>query len=237
MSFGDGQANAVYRMLLEETGDNTGVYAGSAEYLMLNQLTADTIVAGDLTVMSQDIIMILASDLTGSDAPRIKYMDTDADGQQTPVADQADANTHNGVVSFDSDNYKVADTVTVTVTDMDLNTDSDLIDVYTVYDTSTTDSDNADAVGDAAGTQVLTISIGGEQWDDDCDVTITGDNEFGLFASGFLLAETDTASGIFTGTFQIPSNYCNSTPASESTTGQDLTADYIDFLDASGNPN
>ena len=235
MSFGDGQANAVYRMLLEETGDNTGVYAGSAEYLMLNQLTADTIVVGDLTVMSQDIIMILASDLTGSDAPRIKYMDTDADGQQTPVADQADANTHNGVVSFDSDNYKVADTVTVTVTDMDLNTDSDLIDVYTVYDSSTTDADNADAVGDSSGTQVLTISIGGEQWDDDCDVTITGDNEFGLFASGFLLAETDTASGIFTGTFQIPSNYCNSTPASESTTGQDLTADYIDFLDASGN--
>ena len=32
------QANAIYRMLLEETGDNTAMYTGSIEYTALNQL-------------------------------------------------------------------------------------------------------------------------------------------------------------------------------------------------------
>ena len=31
-------ANAIYRMLLEETGDNTAMYTGSIEYTALNQL-------------------------------------------------------------------------------------------------------------------------------------------------------------------------------------------------------
>ena len=35
------QNNAIYRLLLEETDDNTGVFVGSVEYLMLNQLNTD----------------------------------------------------------------------------------------------------------------------------------------------------------------------------------------------------
>ena len=31
-------ADAIYRMLLEETGDNTAMYTGSIEYTALNQL-------------------------------------------------------------------------------------------------------------------------------------------------------------------------------------------------------
>ena len=138
---------------------------------MLNQLTVDSVSISDLTVLSDSISIILAGDRTGSDALRIKYQDTDSDGQATAIADQADANTHNGVVSFDLGNYKVADTVTVTVTDMDLNTDSDLIDVYTVQNSGSSGTGNDDTVGDSAGTIVMEVGIAGERWTDNCDAT------------------------------------------------------------------
>jgi hypothetical protein len=35
---------------LEETGDNTGGYECTAEYLMLNQLPADPVAVGDHTI-------------------------------------------------------------------------------------------------------------------------------------------------------------------------------------------
>ena len=48
-----------------------------------------------------------------------------------------DAPTYTGEVSFDSDTYRVADEVTVTLVDPDLNVDADGIDIYTVNATST----------------------------------------------------------------------------------------------------
>jgi hypothetical protein len=75
---------------------------------------------------------IVIEDLTDEDSPRVNYLDLGADGVSTQIADQQEAPTHSGVVSLDLDNYKVADTVTVTLEDADLNTDSELIDIYTV---------------------------------------------------------------------------------------------------------
>ena len=37
--------NAVYRMLAKESGDNTGVFTGTVEFVMLNQLNSDTVTA------------------------------------------------------------------------------------------------------------------------------------------------------------------------------------------------
>jgi hypothetical protein len=225
MSFGPGAADAVYRLLLEENGDDTGVFEGTIEYVMLNQLNSNA--ANDLpdvTTNSSDVVMVLASDLTGTSAPRIIYSDTDSDGQATGIADQADANTHNGVVSFDADTYKVADTVTVTVEDMDLNADSSLIDVYTV-------NSSTDKVGDATDS-VVDFTFGGNNF---IGCTVSSVDYDGLDDTGFTLAETDVASGIFTGTFQIPENACITTTTKQSSTGLDLEVNYIDFLDASGN--
>ena len=65
---------------------------------------------------------------------------------QQQIADQQAAPSHSGIVSLDSESYKVADTVTVTLEDADLNTNSDLIDVYTVVNTA------GDKIRDAVGT-------------------------------------------------------------------------------------
>ncbi|NWJ84129.1 hypothetical protein HX854_05325, partial [Marine Group I thaumarchaeote] len=211
MSFGNGVNDAVYRLLLVEDAYDSGAFIGSIEYIMLNQLNSDRVQdIPEVTTNSDAIKMVLAVDHTGTSAPRIQYSDTDSDGQATNIADQADANTHSGTVSFDTGNYKIADTVTVTLVDMDLNTDSSLIDVYTA-DTYDVIGDNTSA-DEAALLHILDVKIGGTNVD--------------LNGLGFNLVETDVASGIFVATFQIPST---------ATPGSDLAVNYVDWLDASGN--
>ncbi|MDC0154337.1 hypothetical protein OAJ02_06395, partial [Nitrosopumilus sp.] len=230
-SFGDGVNNAIYRLELEESGDNTGVFEGSIEYRMLNQLNVDqqsTFI--DLETISDTIDIIVHEDLTDEDSPRVNYLDLGADGVSTQIADQLEAPSHSGVVSFDLDNYKIADTVVVTLDDQDMNTDSELIDVYV---TSTTD----DKVGDGVGDHVLDITFDDLNWQDmdnvgDCDKSALVGNE-GLAHTGFTLVETGLDSGIFVGSFQIPNEFCNGT-VNTATTGKDLEVNYQDFRDASG---
>ena len=104
--------------------------------------------------------MIISADMTGTDAPRVKYNDTDGDGIFTGIADQVDAPTHSGVVTFDSDSYKVADTVTITVTDMDLNADSELIDVYITHS-----ADDEVGDGDSVNNHILDVYFNDAQFD------------------------------------------------------------------------
>jgi len=117
--------NAIYRFLLEESGDNTATFVGDVEFVMLNQLNSDTAtVFGDITTLSDSIDIIVHEDLTDEDSPRINYLDLGSDGVSTQTADQVEAPSHSGVVTFDNDNYKTADTVVVTLNDQDMNTDS-----------------------------------------------------------------------------------------------------------------
>jgi len=127
----DRQNNAIYRLLLEETDSNTGVFIGDVEFIMLNQINYDVATTySGLDTLSDEISIIVHEDLTDEDSPRINYLDLGADGVSTQIADQVAAPSHSGVVTFDNDNYKTADTVVVTLDDQDLNTDSELIDVY-----------------------------------------------------------------------------------------------------------
>ena len=203
-TFGDRVNNAIYRMELEETGDNTGVFEGSVEYIMLNQLNVDvatTFTGIDATSDSIDIIV--HEDLTDEDSPRINYLDLGADGVSTQIADQVAAPSHSGVVSPDMDNYKIADTVVVTLDDQDMNTDSELIDVYV------TKTD--DKVGNLGSDHVLDITFDDKQWQEGTTTNATGVPDNGLLASGFTLVETGLDTGIFVGTFQVPSTFWDGT--------------------------
>ncbi len=235
-SFGPGINNAIYRILLEETGDNTATFVGSIEYEMLNQISIDTPATyTGLSTIDQDVDIIVEQDMTDEDSPRVNYLDLGADGVSTQIADQVEAPTHDGVVSFDMDNYKIGDTVVVTLDDQDMNADSELIDVYTT---------NAnDRVGDTGATTletglVLDITFDDVAWintNDDADCTnngVTGDD--GLEATGFTLVETGVETGIFTGSFQVPTNFCHETNGIVTVTGTDIEVNYQDFRNASG---
>ena len=226
-------ANAIYRMLLEETGDNTAMYTGSIEYTALNQLNVgDSDTYAGLATIDDEITIIVPTDLTDEDAVRVDYLDTDGEGIETQIGDQVDAPTHSGIVSFDGSNYKVADTVTVTLTDADLNTDSDTTEVYTLAnDTTYGDRIGEAGTGVAQSGRLLDITF------DDATWTYMGcedSDDDGLSNTGFTLSETTSTSGIFTGTFQIPANYCTSNATVSTTTGKDLEVNYVDYSDASG---
>ena len=232
MAFGAADHDGIYRIEVEETENDSGVFEGNVEYIMLNQLTYDQVSNSaqvdtffNITTIGDGVDIILKADSTGTDAPRVVYPDTDSDGVATGIADQVDAPTHSGTVDFDQDSYKVADTVTITVTDMDLNVDSSLVDTYITR--------GDDYVGDAdnIGDHVLDVYFADKHYDDECDTA------FGLTATGFQLTETGTATGIFTGTFQIPEQYCggDSNATKTSTTGEDMFVNYNDYLDAGGN--
>jgi len=244
-------ANQIIRIEAEETGDNTGIFAGSLEYTMVNQINILDAATYSFSPIAVDPGFIVIEDLTDEDAPRVNYLDLGSDGVSTQVADQEEAPSHSGVVSFDSNNYKTADTVTITLEDLDLNTNSDLLDIYTVV-TAVADQ-NQDAVGSGnttTGGTSITLSNGDElgrlldvTFDDvrwqtssgSCATTGAAATDSGLGATGFTLVESGPATGVFTGDFQIPNNWCRtSSSTAETSTGLDIEVNYVDFRDASG---
>jgi hypothetical protein len=98
-SYGTNENNAIYRILLEETDNDTGIFEGSIEYMMLNQVNIDLeSTYTDLATVDQDIDIIVEQDMTDEDSPRVNYFDKGADGVNTQIADQVEAPTHEGVV-------------------------------------------------------------------------------------------------------------------------------------------
>jgi len=248
-------ANQIIRLELEESGDNTSTFEGSLEYVMINQLNIlDLSTYEGLSTIAEDPTFIAIEDLTDEDSPRINYDDLGADGIVTQIADQEEAPSHTGVVSFDRDSYKIGEEVGVSLEDLDLNTDSDLIDIYTVvYDVN---DDVFDQVGKAnlptdlsfgdLG-RLLDITFNDNLWTtpipNTCDSIGdgTGTNleditsNTGLGASGFTLVETDVASGTFIGDFEIPVAYCPpNSSQTQNISGIDIEVNYVDYRDASG---
>nr|AIF22845.1 hypothetical protein [uncultured marine thaumarchaeote SAT1000_10_G09] len=228
-TFGDRVNNAIYRLLLEESDDNSATFEGDVEFIMLNQINVDAVATfSGLSTYGSSLTMIVHEDMTDEDSPRINYMDLGADGVETQIADQVAAPSHSGVVTFDSANYKTADTVVVTLDDQDLNTDSGLLDVYI--------TDRDDKVGNEGTDHILDITFNDVLWQNGADLGKTaGTPHDGLEASGFTLVETAVDSGIFTGSFQVPVDYYDSGSATTvTTTGTDIEVNYNDHRDASG---
>ena len=231
-------ADQIIRIEAEETDDGTGVFEGSLEYIMVNQLNIrDQDTFDGVTPNSDAPSFIVIEDLTDEDAPRVSYLDVGSDGVATQVSDQEEAPSHSGVVTFDSNRYKVADTVVITLDDADLNVDSGIIEVYTI-----------DSAGDfigANGIRVLDVTFDDQPWRTPsaehsleglclADLnTVTSDT--GLGATKFTLIESSKDSGVFSGSFQIPAEWCRpGNERTETTTGLDIEVNYQDFRDASG---
>ena len=237
-------ANQIIRIEAEESGDNTSTFQGSLEYVMVNQLNIiDVETFAGITPIADDPSFIVIEDLTDEDAPRASYNDLGADGVFTPISDQEEAPSHSGIVSLNQDSYKAADTVIITLEDLDLNVDSDLVDIYTTV--SAVGNVDNDQVGVDVPTAQETLSFGSQgrlldvtfddvKWENTgagCDAAF----DDGLGATGFTLVETDIASGQFLGDFQIPADWCRSdASAPETVTGLDIEVNYVDYRDASG---
>ena len=126
---GDNVNNAIYRLELEEDGNDSSDFRGTLEYIGLNQINILEQSTYEGIDASGDSIILISND----DSVSVEYLDLDVTGGTTKFTVRADTPTHSGLVSFDSGNYRVADTITITVEDADLNVDSRKADIYTTY--------------------------------------------------------------------------------------------------------
>ncbi len=241
---GERVANQIVRLEAEETDDDTGVFEGSLEFTMVHQLNVLKEYTYEISTNGDEPTFVVFEDLTDEDAPSLSYSDLGADGVVTQVSDEQEAPSTSGTVSFDSDRYKIADTVTITLEDADLNVDSDVIDIYTIV--LDQDSPVFGQVGEPLGVtetfgdlgRLLDVTFDDSLWASDrgtarCSAELGGDT--GLDSTGFTLIETGTESGVFTGNFQIPADWCNAgEDEPETTTGLDIEVNYLDFRDSTG---
>ncbi|WP_297442286.1 hypothetical protein [Nitrosopumilus sp.] len=240
-------ANQIVRMELEELAANTGKFRGSLEFIMLNQLNVfDSKTFEKIIPIDDEPVFLMIDELKGNDAPRINYNDLGSDGVFTAVSDQQDILSHMGIVVLSVKTFKPGDTVGVTLSDKDLNTNSDLVEIYTVVDPSKYPNDPAvDTVGlpnlgltssNQPYGRLLEVTFDDETWikssvsknGKSCS-SISGTD--GLASTGFTLVETGSKTGEFKGDFKIPSQYCsrNSGGTIKTTTGVDIGARYYDF--------
>ena len=257
-------ANQILRLELEESGPDTGSFEGTLEYIMINQLNInDPATYAGLSPVGSAASFVAVEAMTGNGgAPRVTYLDVDTTGTNVPVFARADVRTHSAAVSLNAESFGVSDKVTVTLKDLDLNVDSGMPDVYTVVTADEgVEEANRDAVGSAStangGTSValsdesqlgvlLDVAFDDQRWtaqrDDNhnytaCTKTLmeSGENA-GLGDTGFSMAETGDATGVFVGTFSVPASLCRDGELSpEPVAGLDIIkVRYVDFSDATG---
>ena len=139
-TFGDGVNHAIYRALLEET-EAGAVFEATIEYQMLNQRTVDDAAThNSVDAVGNELVMILDTGYTGTDAPEIDYAGDNA---------SEDAPSNAGEVALDSETYRVSDEVTITLTDADLNTDSGAREIYQITHTDELDLVTLEIAGSA----------------------------------------------------------------------------------------
>ena len=199
--------NCIYRLEAVETGDNTGIFEGTVEYLNLNNSTANGSISGEHDGGDQEVegllgyirgdalSVVLMDSVSGSDSVRVVYNDTDAFQVATKIGAQLETSTHTGDISLDQASYGAADIAVITIVDADLNTDSAARDTY--QNSSTTFN--------------VTVTQSGQS------------NSEQLVAAAMTIIETGDNTGVFVGTFSVPDYK-----------GSDMELIYYDSRDAGG---
>ncbi|ABK78200.1 secreted periplasmic Zn-dependent protease [Cenarchaeum symbiosum A] len=224
--------NAVYRFELEEERDSPGVFTGTLEYVVPGPGgTGDPGLVSSLRTIDEDVRFLGGG--RAMDDVVITYSDLDRTGISTGQSEAREAEVHSGSVRTDSNSYGFGRPVTIILEDPDLNRSHDTLEVYgTVNDPA---SPYVDTVGSPDGGILLEVIINGERYR---RCTVDGVEHGGLAASGFSLVETGPGTGIFEGSFKMPSWICSKdgdrliSPA-----GGNIDARYHDARDSSGNPN
>jgi hypothetical protein len=226
--------NAIYRFELEETSVNSGTFEGTMEYAITNQVNiADPQLIQSLRTIDDNIKFLVSNRLLDEKGINISYSDVSLTGSNIPTSSKSDIPTHSGSVGFSSTSYRFGQPVVVQLFDPDLNLDSHQIDIYNVIDDPI--SPNVDTVGDFSGGILVEIKIKDIRYQ---RCTISGVEHGGLASTGFSLVETQANSGIFKGSFKMPSEICDKTGTKLiSTAGGSLDAVYHDFRDQSGESN
>jgi len=222
--------NAIYRAELQETSANSGVFSGTMEYAVINQLNQfDPNFIKGLRTFGSNVKFLVNTELTDANAIHFSILGTQGTASTT-ITSQQSLPTNTGTVTLDSPNYRIGSDVTITVTDPDLVTDANTIVTYTSVNDP--NSPAVDTVGDASGNILLEVWIKGFRFH---SCTVNGVTYGGLAATGFTLTETGPGTGVFKGIFKMPTWICSEDKTSKiSPVGGSVQAWYHDFRDQYG---
>jgi len=222
--------NAIYRAELQETSTNSGVFSGTIEYTVINQLNQfDPNLIKGLQTFGSNIKFLVNTELTDANAIHFSILGTQS-GASTTVTSQQNLPTNTGTVTLDSSNYRIGSDVTITVDDPDLITDANTIVSYPSVNDPGSPAD--DTVGDNNGNILLEVWIKGFRFQ---HCTVNGVFYGGLAATGFTLTETGPGTGVFKGIFKMPSWICSEDGTTLiSPVGGNVQAWYHDFRDQYG---
>jgi hypothetical protein len=223
--------NAIYRAELEETSSNSGTFAGTIEYAVANQVNQfDPSLIRSLRTSGNEIKFLVNDRLVDEKGINLAYSDRAKVGVVIEVSSKTDITTHSGTVTLEKQSYRFGQPVVIILTDPDLNTKHDVVDIYNVIDSPGSPAD--DTVGDSNENILLEIRIKGFRYQ---RCTISGVQYGGLASTGFSLVETGPATGVFTGSFKMPSQICSEDRTQLiSPAGGSIEASYFDFRDSSG---
>jgi hypothetical protein len=223
--------NAIYRAELQETSNNSGIFTGTLEYVVTNQLNQyDPNLIKSLRTFNHDVKFLVNDQLTDNNGIHLSISGVSASGTNTITTLHSDIQTHTGIVTLDSQSYGLGRPVTVTLNDPDLNADPNAIQTYTTINAPNSSAD--DTVGDSSGNILLEVWIKGFKFH---HCTVGGVVHGGLTATGFALTETGPGTGIFKGSFGMPTQICNKdSTALISPSGGSVQVWYHDFRDALG---
>lgn len=226
-------ANGIYRFELQETTSNSATFAGTMEYTMANQLNQfDANVIATLRPIDENVKFFVNQRLIDEKGINVAYSDVAKAGITTGISSKTDIRTHSATISTTSNVLRFGHPVTIILKDPDLNLKSDDVDIYLVNNDP--NSPNVDTVG-KDGDILLEILIKDIRYK---RCTVNGVEYGGLASSGFTLVETGPSTGVFEGTFKMPSQICDKSGTTLiSPAGGSLDAKYHDSRDASGNPN
>jgi hypothetical protein len=225
--------NAIYRFELKETSPNSSTFTGTVEYVIANQLNQfDPNLIKTLRPISDDVKFFVNQKLVDEKGINIAYSDLAQVGLTVGSSSKTDIRTNSGTVTVNSKTFRFGQPVTIVLIDPDLNINHDTIDIYSVIDNPA--SADVDTVGSASGVllEVLIKDIRYKR------CTINGITHGGLASTGFSLIETGPSTGIFEGTFKMPSQICSKDGTKLiSSAGGIIDIKYHDFRDILGQRN
>jgi len=226
--------NAIYRFELEETSNNSGIFVGTIEYAITNQVNIlDPSLITSLRTIDDRIKFLVNNRLIDDKGINIAYSDIAQVGVTISTSSKSDILTHSGSVSVTSTTFRFGQPVFFVLNDPDLNLKHDTIETYLVVNDP--NSPNVDTVGTSGGDILLEILIKDIRYQ---RCTINGVTYGGLASTGFTLTEAGPSSSIFEGSFKMPTQICDKTGTKLiSTAGGSLDAKYYDFRDYSGEQN
>ena len=222
-------SNSVYRLELKEDPNEQGRFTGSVGYVVMDRAGLGAEMIADVIIPFDDEVVVVAS--ASNSQIIINYHDL-ASVTATILSSGFNTMTHSGQVSYSS-SLRFGSTVTIQLDDPDLNISGDKIDVYRVIDDPT--SSSVDTVGGVSGNILLEVKIKDIRYQ---RCVVNGVAHGGLASTGFVLTETGASTGVFEGTFKMPSLICDETRSKLiSPGGGSIDVIYYDARDSSGNQN